>query len=426
MSLSQSYKYGAKLVKGYVLQYLVSSLAFVVFAFFTGQVGALLFFGAHLLVSLVAFVVTEWRDRWDYHSLRWGALAVLFLNLVLKLFISSEAMMMLVLVDVLLFEIIRNRVMTLTGISRVSTIVTIFWALALGVLYVDEVTNFVHPNLYNAGPSFDLLIFFFALIKMLYTSAMLYFEGRRSVGQRQKEEQFVDYSADFNNYFAHYINTPLTTAISNIEIVKYKLKRLAGDEVLEKVERNFDVVTDGLDNVSKTARELANIHYLRSEVLRNGVEAWNPEQSVHELVDEHKIDLEMIIDYWPLVYAPENMVLYTLTQTILNALKYGKDNRRVRLVVATEEGFLSLNVFNVGNIPDFNVDVLAPFQRGNNTEEGTGTGLGLSLAKDLVDDFGCEFNLSNVGTLTRAQLKLPLEGANLIKNLSSPAVTSGN
>ncbi|MGB1267636.1 MAG: sensor histidine kinase, partial [Schleiferiaceae bacterium] len=78
------------------------------------------------------------------------------------------------------------------------------------------------------------------------------------------------------------------------------------------------------------------------------------------------------------------------------------------LVVDEQPGYLTISVFNKGNIPEFGIDILHPFKRGTNSIEGTGFGLGLSLVNDLVSDYNCDFSLENVGQFTRCQLKLPL------------------
>jgi len=118
------------------------------------------------------------------------------------------------------------------------------------------------------------------------------------------------------------------------------------------------------------------------------------------------------------------MVIFSLEHILLNAQSYRSDVSRIRVVVHQESKYLVISTFNKGNIPDFVVDVLQPFQRGENVNEGTGTGLGLSLIGDLIQDHGCEFSLTNVGGYTRAKIKLPLYYQPIVLSFESSGLPS--
>ena len=210
---------------------------------------------------------------------------------------------------------------------------------AFVVVFLDTVFNIVHPDLHVYSKSVDVILYLFVIAKIVYTSSILYSESRRMAAQRVKEELFIDYSAEFNNFFSHYINTPLTTALSNIEIARLKINRANPDVLDENVLKHFKRIDEGLSNVSKTTRELANIHYIRSEVLRSGASKADIKKMTFELVNEFDADLEQVIDEWPEVIIPIPMVQFTLGQMLKNARSYAEIMHNPRLVIHVEKKF---------------------------------------------------------------------------------------
>ena len=384
------------------------SIGVLLICILTGRPGSIVF-GSILFVStLSVFMIANWYDTWYLEAGKKISYVGLGGMILLALFANSTAFTFGVVIDIIVADMLFSRYVT-TFRTRQNKVPMYFIAAILVVVFLDTVFNIVHPDLHVYSKSVDVVLFLFVIAKIIYTSSILYAESRRMAAQRVKEELFIDYSAEFNNFFSHYINTPLTTALSNIEIARLKINRSNPEVLDDNVLTHFKRIDDGLSNVSKTTRELANIHYIRSEVLRSGASKVEIKNMTFNLVDEYDADLEQVIDDWPQVFIPEPMVQFTLGQMLKNARDYAEVTHNPRLVVHLEKEYLVLSVFNKGNIPELSSDILHPFKRGVNTHEGTGTGLGLSLVNDLTGDFNCLFSLENVGGYTRCQLKLPLE-----------------
>ena len=399
------------------------NLGILIVAVFSQKISSVVFAGIFFLMALGVYVLGEWYDEWKLSVAKKTAYIVVFLVFVLKLFTSSYALMFYIITDIILVEIMFSKYVSEFR-KRQNILPLIAIMLGLLVIFIDQLSNVIHPNIFNATSTLEILIFAFVILKLGFASSLLFSDTKRSAAQRLKEEQFIDYSADFNNFFSHYINTPLTTAISNLEILRYKLEKKINPEVMALVEKNFSVVSEGLENISKTTRELSNIHYIRSEVLRHGTDIWSLEQDMNRLLGRFNAELEQVIDEWPKIAVPKLMVIFSLEHILLNAQSYRSDVSRIRVVVHQESKYLVISTFNKGNIPDFVVDVLQPFQRGENVNEGTGTGLGLSLIGDLIQDHGCEFSLTNVGGYTRAKIKLPLYYQPIVLSFESSGLPS--
>ena len=386
------------------------SIGVLLICILTGKTGSIVF-GSILFVSTLSiYMVANWYDNWYLKAgkkLSYVGLAVMIL---LTLFVNSTAFVLGVVIDIIVADMLFSRYVT-TYRTKQNKIPMYIICVILVIVFLDTVFNIVHPDLHLYSKSVDIVLYLFVIAKIMYASSILYSESRRMAAQRIKEELFIDYSAEFNNFFSHYINTPLTTALSNIEIARLKINRSNPNVLDENVLTHFKRIDEGLSNISTTTRELANIHYIRSEVLRTGAFMVDIKNMILKLVDEYDAELEQVIDEWPKVFVPVPMLQFTLREILKNALGYAEVSHNPRLVIHVEKEFLVLSVFNKGNIPQLSSDILHPFKRGLNTMEGTGSGLGLSLVNDLTGDFNCLFSLENVGGYTRCQLKLPLKAA---------------
>ena len=384
------------------------SIGVLLICILTGRPGSIVFGSILFTSTLGVFMLANWYDTWYLESGKKISYVGLGAMILLALFTNSTAFTFGVVIDIIVADMLFSRYVT-TYRTKQNKVPMYIISAILVVVFLDTVFNIVHPDLHVYSKSVEVILYLFVIAKIVYTSSILYSESRRMAAQRVKEELFIDYSAEFNNFFSHYINTPLTTALSNIEIARLKINRANPDVLDENVLKHFKRIDEGLSNVSKTTRELANIHYIRSEVLRSGASKADIKKMTFELVNEFDADLEQVIDEWPEVIIPIPMVQFTLGQMLKNARSYAEIMHNPRLVIHVEKKFLVLSVFNKGNIPELSSDILHPFKRGVNTLEGTGTGLGLSLVNDLTDDYNCSFSLENVGGYTRCQLKLPLE-----------------
>jgi signal transduction histidine kinase len=351
-------------------------------------------------------MIANWFEVWSLRGSKVVVYAGLALFLFLSFFVSSHAFTLAVVVDIVVAEMLFSRYGADENPKGFRPIYAI--ALALLIIFINKAFTIINPINSDLLDWVDLIFYMFIIVKLLYVSSILRFESVRMRKQRIKEEQFIEYSAEFNNFFSHYINSPLTAAINNVEIARLKIQRAKADSLAETLESHFSQVNQGLENISSTARELSLIHFIRSEVLRTGSEVVSIQSVIQTLSEEHECHIEMLLDAWPLVFIPLPMVEFTVGHIISNAKTYGDDHEDPILVVDRESGHLTISVFNKGNIPEFGLDILHPFKRGTNSIEGTGFGLGLSLVNDLVSDFKCDFSLQNVGQFTRCQLKLPL------------------
>jgi signal transduction histidine kinase len=97
---------------------------------------------------------------------------------------------------------------------------------------------------------------------------------------------------------------------------------------------------------------------------------------------------------------------------VTNAIRYGKEGKKISVVVAREETTVAITVTNYGSpIPP--QDLVKIFQRfyrveKSRSEQTGGSGLGLAIAKNLVERHGGSISVNSNEEDTTFQVRLPL------------------
>ncbi len=238
-------------------------------------------------------------------------------------------------------------------------------------------------------------------------NAMAYGELRRL---DQTKSQFV-------RAVTHELRAPVVGAQSLLRTVT---RDLAGS--LNDVQRDIlRRLSDRLDALKMLIDDLLDLAAGKVEGLQTGLAPVSVEALVLSVVDrfsgqaeEKKIDLK--VDYVPrglTVLASEEGLYRVFLNVIGNAVKYtpsgGKVN--VRMDQCGEEVVTAVIDTGVG-IPDVDLPhIFEDFYRASNVKQNgfTGTGLGLTIVKDLVERYGGRISVhSAVGEGTTFTVVLPL------------------
>jgi signal transduction histidine kinase len=108
---------------------------------------------------------------------------------------------------------------------------------------------------------------------------------------------------------------------------------------------------------------------------------------------------------------PEKIVR-VFENLVTNAIRYGKEGKKISVVVAREETTVAITVTNYGSpIPP--QDLVKIFQRfyrveKSRSEQTGGSGLGLAIAKNLVERHGGSISVNSNEEDTTFQVRLPL------------------
>lgn len=210
---------------------------------------------------------------------------------------------------------------------------------------------------------------------------------------------------------SHDIKTPLTSIINYVDLLKKEgVTGQAAEyvDVLDRQSRRLKKLTDDLVEASK-----ASTGNIRCSLMPTDITELI-QQAVAEYEEKlEKANLEAIIT------SPENETLYALadgnlmwrvlSNLLSNACKYSQTGTRVYLSVKGSGDTILITVKNVSR-DQLNIDpdeLMERFVRGDSSRSTEGSGLGLNIARSLVELQKGKFSLSIDGDLFKAQIRCP-------------------
>ncbi len=226
---------------------------------------------------------------------------------------------------------------------------------------------------------------------------------RVAVEKSMKDEKL---KADLITNVSHDIKTPLTSIISYVDLIKReniqdeKIKGYV--DILDQKSQRLKALTDDLVEASKISS--GAVVYKMERI--NFVELIN--QSLGEYSEKFK---DKGLDF--ITKVPEKAVyikadargMYRIIENLYNNIcKYALENTRVYGDMVEDKGKVSLCIKNISAEP-LNItteELMERFTRGDVSRKTEGSGLGLSIAKNLTEAMGGEFKLELDGDLFKA------------------------
>lgn len=238
---------------------------------------------------------------------------------------------------------------------------------------------------------------------------------RRKITQKFEQEKL----RMFENIL-HEIKTPLTLIDGPIQIMKQRSDS-SNEEQLGLMERNskklMSLVAELLD-ASKLGRGSFQLHYTNGSVddfIENTIDTFASEAKSKDIQITHtKNNVEKHYSF------PSNALEKILSNLIGNAVKYCPPKAEIQVVSQIEQGRLNIRVSDTGpGIPKKEQKkVFHRFFRGNQASDVNGTGIGLSLVKELVDLAQGTIHLESNSSGTTFIISLPVqETANIMDSV---------
>lgn len=212
---------------------------------------------------------------------------------------------------------------------------------------------------------------------------------------------------------SHDIKTPLTSIINYVDLLKRenpedpKIKGYL--EVLENKAQRLKVLTEDVVEASKAST--GNIALEMTEL--NFVEL------VHQVIGEfeekfEERNLTMVVhfDEEEAIICADGRRLWRVLENVFgNVSKYAMENTRVYVDVKVDRPNVQLSLKNISSQPlNISADELTErFIRGDVSRNTEGSGLGLSIAKDLVQLQGGEFRLYLDGDLFKVTIEFRMK-----------------
>ena len=223
---------------------------------------------------------------------------------------------------------------------------------------------------------------------------------------------------------AHEVHTPLGAIVSNVDLIRRNLDRLAADDGTDPARAGkrlsalgsaAGVAAEGARRIERVVRSLRMYSRLDEAEeqwadLREGLD------STLELIGYRLGDrVRVVRDYGdipPLTCRPDalNQVFMNL---LVNAVQAIRDDGEVRVTTRSDGEAIEVTVSDTGRgIPEADLEKI--FEAGYTTKgRGSGTGVGLAICRRIVDDHGGTLGVeSRPGEGTTFTVRLPRGGPN--------------
>lgn len=266
------------------------------------------------------------------------------------------------------------------------------------------------------------IILFSAISLFLVAGFITYllFQRRRITQEFEQEKLRM-----FENIF-HEIRTPLTLIDGPIQLMKQRSDSVHQQEQLSLMERNskklIHLVNELLD-ASKLGKGSYQLHYTSGNI----------DEFMHHIIESFSVEaasknirIDSTQQHAAKYYAfPSNALEKILSNLIGNAVKYCPPGSEIRVASKTEGNQLIIEVSDNGpGIPKKDQQkVFRRFFRGKHAADVTGTGIGLSLVKELVALSQGTIALQSSTAGTTFTISIPLR--ELDTSVSTPAENEG-
>ena len=212
---------------------------------------------------------------------------------------------------------------------------------------------------------------------------------------------------------SHDIKTPLTSIINYIDLLKRENPedpKIRGYlEVLENKAQRLKVLTEDVVEASKAST--GNITLEMTEL--NFVELINQViGEFEEKFEERNLQMVVHFDEEEAIICADGRRLWRVLENVFgNTAKYAMENTRVYVDVSVNRPNVQLSLKNISAQPlNITADELTErFIRGDVSRNTEGSGLGLSIAKDLVQLQGGTFNLYLDGDLFKVTIEFKMK-----------------
>ena len=211
---------------------------------------------------------------------------------------------------------------------------------------------------------------------------------------------------------SHDIKTPLTSIVNYVDLLKKEdIPSPAAREyitVLDRQSKRLKKLTEDLVEASKASSGALNVELQPTDVnvLLSQIEGEYQER----LAACHLTLVTQSPAPGTMIQADSRLLSRVMDNLVSNVCKYALENTRVYVTAAVRDGQAVISFKNVSR-DELNIspdELMERFVRGDASRHSEGSGLGLSIARSLVQLQGGTFALSIDADLFRADIVFPL------------------
>jgi PAS domain S-box-containing protein len=250
------------------------------------------------------------------------------------------------------------------------------------------------------------------------------------------EREIADMKNEFVSTVSHELRTPLTSIKGYVDLI---LDGSAG-EINEMQQEFLGIVKENSDRLVELINEMLDISRIESGRVHLKVEPMSIAESIEGAVDTFRAVLKQtertveqnVPSSLPPVAADRDRVGQVLINLVSNALKYSPGGGRVEVTASHKGGFVTVAVTDEGlGIGKEDLKRLfTKFYRVDSamTREIGGSGLGLSICKNIIELLGGEITVkSKLGRGSTFAFTLPAASEDMVRlpSLEGPETVGG-
>ena len=228
-----------------------------------------------------------------------------------------------------------------------------------------------------------------------------------AVGERMKSERM---KTQLITNVSHDIKTPLTSIINYVDLL--------GKEDISEAEKKeyLEILAKQSDRLKKLIQDLIDASRASSGAMEVNMEETDLCTLVRQVVGEYQDKFEASgltliskkVDGPVKVMADSNLLWRVMDNLFTNALKYSMPGTRVYVETRELDGSVSFSISNVSKseLGISEDELMERFVRGDKSRNTEGSGLGLSIARSLMELMGGELRLKVDGDMFKAIIML--------------------
>ena len=204
---------------------------------------------------------------------------------------------------------------------------------------------------------------------------------------------------EFISSISHELRTPLTAITGWGETLIYN------EQLDDESRRGIEIMLKEARRLTKMVEELLEFtrmedgrFTLNIEMIDVAAELEDAIFAFRELLhqDELEFDYESDMDEAPLIPGDPNRLKQVFLNLFDNALKYGREGKRIAVSIAMHGEFVKINIRDFGpGAPEDELDIIKmKFYKGSNSKE-RGSGIGLAVCEEIIKYHGGSMDLAN-------------------------------
>lgn len=232
----------------------------------------------------------------------------------------------------------------------------------------------------------------------------------KAVDERMKSERF---KTELITNVSHDIKTPLTSIINYVDLLeKEELHNEKAEEYLDVLERQSSKLKKLIEDLVEASKASTGNLEVGKELLEAGVFLTQTVGEFEEKLSFSGLELIVKKPEEPVYISADGRHLWRVVDNLMNNIcKYAQPSSRVYVNLEKENDSAVIIFRNISKYQlNMNGDALMErFIRGDSSRNTEGHGLGLSIAKSLMDLMGGGMEITVDGDLFKVRLCFPLE-----------------